>query len=398
MVNIESLTQAQRARCDEYASRWTAIGLSTEPADRPAAEAAIARIYTLAGLEPPVQILWSDSPATIWSDAARWWTDMAQVECLTQAPRSRCGESVAPGMSVTPAAWRDAMKAAMRNAMWVVVRDALMHVRRTYSFDRVPVSARRAVYEAVYIPVRDSVSANVRALLGEVIKENVVGNRLFGSVKDAAYGQHDADWLSACAYYGEVLRCDRTRLSGFMDLAKSAGWALPCRHVCFVSERHSVLHRDAQDRLHCDDGPAVAYPDGWGVWAWHGVRVSRRVIENPSSLSVQATLAERNGQLRRVMLTRIGPARLRAELPESVVDTDLDGRGMVRRLFELEGLTDRRFVSYTCPSTRTFYAAQTVPPQVRTCAEAIAWRFSALDVTASGQLSTQFDYAPAIEG
>jgi len=45
------------------------IRLSTEPADRPAAEAAIARIYTLAGLDPPVRILWTDSPATVWSDA-----------------------------------------------------------------------------------------------------------------------------------------------------------------------------------------------------------------------------------------------------------------------------------------------------------------------------------------
>ena len=112
------------------------------------------------------------------------------------------------------------MKAAMRNAMWVVVRDAMMHVLRTYSCDRVPVSAQRAVHEAVYIPVRDSVSTNVRAPLGQVIRENVVGNRLFGSVKDAARGQHDADWLSACAYYGEVLGCDRSRLSGFMRVSR----------------------------------------------------------------------------------------------------------------------------------------------------------------------------------
>ena len=98
------------------------------------------------------------------------------------------------------------------------------------------------------------------------------------------------------------------------------------------------------------------------------------------------------------MLTRIGPERLRAELSETVIDTDLDGRGMVRRLFELEGITDRRFVSYTCPSTGTLYAAQPVPPEVRTCAEAVAWRFKALDVTASGRLSKRFDYGPAIEG
>ena len=53
-------------------------------------------------------------------------------------------------MFVTPAPWRDVLKAPMRNAMWVV-RDASMHVRRTYFSDRVPVFAHRAVQEAVYI-------------------------------------------------------------------------------------------------------------------------------------------------------------------------------------------------------------------------------------------------------
>ena len=223
-----------------------------------------------------------------------------------------------------------------------------------------------------------------------------MANRLFGFVKDAAYGQHHANWLSACAYYGEVLRCDPTRLSGFLDLAKSTSWALRCRHVCFVSERHNVSHRDAQHRLHCDDGPAVLYPDGWGVWAGttfaflDGSSRTRRLF-------LQATFAECDGQLRRVMLTRVGPARFRAELPESVVDTDLEDRGMVRRLLNLKDPRTAGLRFCICPSTRTFYAAQPAFPQVRICAAAIACRLSALDVTVFGQLSTQVDYAPAIE-
>ena len=403
MTNIPDLTQAQRARCEEYAARWTAIGLSTEPADRRAAEAAIARIYALADLDPPVRIVWSDSPAAIWRDAVRWWTAMARLECLTRfAHAPGCGENFAGATSVTPAVWRQAMRAAMRNAMWVVVRDAVRNVLRSDPLgDEVSRTARGAVWDSVSTPVRDAVWLNVKRPLGDAIRQDVVGGRLFASVRDAVLGQHDADFLATCAYFREVLGCGRAWPAwrpGFVALAESAGWALPCRRVCFVSERHSILHRDAQGRLHCEDGAAVAYPDGWGVWAWHGVRVPRPVIENPASLSVPAALAERNRMVRAVMLTRIGPERLRAELSETVIDTDLDGRGMVRRLFELEGITDRRFVSYTCPSTGTLYAAQPVPPEVRTCAEAVAWRFKALDVTASGRLSKRFDYGPAIEG
>ena len=43
-TKIESLTPEQEARFDEFVDKWTAIGLSTEPADRPRAEAAIERV------------------------------------------------------------------------------------------------------------------------------------------------------------------------------------------------------------------------------------------------------------------------------------------------------------------------------------------------------------------
>jgi hypothetical protein len=42
---IESLTAAQEARFSEFVEKWTQIGLSTEPADRSRAEAAIRDMY-----------------------------------------------------------------------------------------------------------------------------------------------------------------------------------------------------------------------------------------------------------------------------------------------------------------------------------------------------------------
>ncbi|MGH8571787.1 MAG: hypothetical protein ACREX8_04310, partial [Gammaproteobacteria bacterium] len=42
--------------------RWVGMALSTEPADRPAAERAVARAYRSAGLDPPARIVWLGSP------------------------------------------------------------------------------------------------------------------------------------------------------------------------------------------------------------------------------------------------------------------------------------------------------------------------------------------------
>src|SRR6267154_2609894 len=62
MSRIEELTEAQRERIPEFVDRWTKIGLCTDPADRPRAEAAIRDMYRQGGLDPPKAIVWCGSP------------------------------------------------------------------------------------------------------------------------------------------------------------------------------------------------------------------------------------------------------------------------------------------------------------------------------------------------
>jgi len=100
---------------------------------------------------------------------------------------------------------------------------------------------------------------------------------------------------------------------------EAACWWYPHRDFIMVCERPSVIHREltrprgwGSHRLHCADGPAVAWPDGWGVYAIHGVRVpfhQRHVVERPDTITVAEIETERNAELRRVMIDRYGPAR-----------------------------------------------------------------------------------------
>ena len=68
-------------------------------------------------------------------------------------------------------------------------------------------------------------------------------------------------------------------------------------------ERSTHLSRDQQGRLHDEHGPAVAYPDGWGVWCWHGQRVPRWVIESPTP---ERIAAEDNIEVRRCAIESYG--------------------------------------------------------------------------------------------
>lgn len=59
---IESITPEQEIQLARIRDEWISCGLSTEPADRPTAEAGIRASYTAAGLEPPRFIIWLESP------------------------------------------------------------------------------------------------------------------------------------------------------------------------------------------------------------------------------------------------------------------------------------------------------------------------------------------------
>jgi hypothetical protein len=75
-------------------------------------------------------------------------------------------------------------------------------------------------------------------------------------------------------------------------------------------------------RLHRDDGPAIVWPDGWGVWSWHGTRVPQRVIERPETLTAHEVNTEENAEVRRAMLERMGMERFVREAGAIIVNTD----------------------------------------------------------------------------
>src|SRR5215471_18380124 len=78
MPQIE-LTEAQLARVPEFADRWTKIGLCTEPADRPRAEAAIREMYRQGGLDPPAKIVWPGVGVPIYNSVFACIWDSVRV-------------------------------------------------------------------------------------------------------------------------------------------------------------------------------------------------------------------------------------------------------------------------------------------------------------------------------
>src|SRR5262249_5707541 len=101
-------------------------------------------------------------------------------------------------------------------------------------------------------------------------------------------------WHSMCAY-DEAARLARLRylatyaapnkahgLAHFNELV--SGYWLG-KQVALLVRHPQVLARDPAGRLHSETGKCIAYRDGWGCYAWHGVRVPERVILAPETLT-----------------------------------------------------------------------------------------------------------------
>ena len=125
-----------------------------------------------------------------------------------------------------------------------------------------------------------------------------------------------------------------------------------------------------------DTGPALLYPDGFGIWAIHGVRVPQRVIEAPTTITAQEVAAEQNVAVRRVMIERMGTARYLREAGAVKVNTDDWGT-----LWSLDSPGDERIVMVevlnSTPEADGSFSTYwlRVPPATRTAHAAVAWTF-----------------------
>jgi hypothetical protein len=98
---------------------------------------------------------------------------------------------------------------------------------------------------------------------------------------------------------------------GITATTKSCGWWWAFKDFAVLTERPTALTRDALNRLHNETGPAIAYPDGFAVHAWHGTRVPADLIE--TGWNTDRILREPNAEIRRCAIERLGWDRFIAD-------------------------------------------------------------------------------------
>ncbi|MEV6360825.1 DUF6745 domain-containing protein [Nocardia asteroides] len=315
---------------------WRAIAATTGPGDRARAEAGVRLAYTRAGLPEPERILWAGSPA-------------AAVRLLASGI-----ETGAP------------VRETIRSGPWAAERARLHTELGAHGY-----SAHWRATGADLWEVTGSVVDRIRSgVLESAGGDRAQERRIRVLLLDAVLGQHEAAWLSA---YDTA---PGSPLAEVAAVAREAGWWWPYERVAVLSERPLELHRDEAGRLDRGDGPALAYSDGFALYAWRGMPVPAEFLDSLRSLTPQRIRDEENAELRRVMLEHYGYDRYLTESGARPIHRDETG---VLWRIELVGDEDVVMVEVVNSTpepdgTHRVYWLR-VPPTTRTAREGVAWTF-----------------------
>jgi hypothetical protein len=347
------LSSEQRAESARVIERWRAEALSTQPLDRETARAAVCAFYQAIGLPARRTVLFLSSPlachfARALIQALQGDGDLGRGKAIEQlhykrlfAAKDSLRISSLVGLEI--ARKLDAgqrLVSALEDELKSLEPQLVCGCRLINSFYSPLKSQVCDLVERELSnlgpPFDRAVDAPLADLLQKALEERPWAFSRFHMCPSFFHGGQDA-WL-AIFDYGARLGASFPYMEAYQAYALACGWMYPHDKVGLVSDRPAEIHLDAQGRVHCATGMAIRFRDGWGVHAWHGVRVPDWVIE-ARDFNVLTVESEANVERRRVMLERDYGGRsgfelyLQARNPRVIAADEVHGQP--RRLLEV---------------------------------------------------------------
>jgi hypothetical protein len=382
----QRLTPEQEAYAREFARARLAAMLSTVAISEQEVEAHLRHVYRAAGEEPPPTIRWFDSPLSFVQAGVPYYERLrAQLDkhicardCLDDCRLNwgaRVRIVVSSGgvdVSVRTSVGKATLESSVLTSVQAGVRstgDASMATSVQAILDAsvaAHVAARPGtdMWARVASIVRDSVWTDMRGRMGNSCQRTIV------QASVAAF--YNARVLDLHRFFHEVF--EENALIHLAQLNEMvSGYQLDPKEALVV-RKPTLLERDAQGRLHSASGPCIRYRDGWGVYAWHGVRVPEKLILYPGQVTREDWTQERNVEVRRAIQERLGNERFIEMVGGKQIDVGRRGK-----LIEIDLGTDdpervAHYVQVQDSSTERQYYLR-VPPSITTVDEAIAWTF-----------------------
>ena len=390
---LKKLTPEQVLLAIQVRDEWlNHVFKSDIPLDKELAIEGVKWLYSLAKMPTPyVVVLDSPRSCQIAANILKKETLFQVGDQVWEQVRGQVAEQV----------WKQ-----VRDQVWEQVRGQV----RDHVADQVAEQVWEQVMGQVWNEVGAQVAAQVRAQVAAQVWNQVgaqVGDQVAAQVADQVWKQKleyftpaaenlltDSGWVPFYDYFKRISIVEHKLLDKYIEYLKNGVfYTIFLGGAAFLCGRPEYIKRDEQNRLHCEDGPAIRWKDGYCNYFWHGVSVPEKLIERPDEIAKEDLINETNAEVRRGMMEKLGE-RFYSLLDVFEVARETMGQGEFAREAVLYRSNEPdpvageyiQYVQVTCHSTgRQFTLC--VPPNIETPGAAVAWTFG----------KTESDYAPIVE-
>lgn len=376
------LTSEQQAEAARFVTERIQTQLSTDPVNEPAVEALLAQAYVAAGLAPPTDIFWLDGPLELVAA----WTPPGVLDHIKRRLDRKVLASITPlaesaqwnGSSVwfrdaSTIVWPQVLEQVRSEVLQIIEAQGMADLKEsvaTHINDPIETAISSAVRSLIFLAVDAVTAKHTRKEAYATYGIETVSSSVSGVVRESVWCYEDAPYRAYYAYFEAYYAPNALHALDQVGQQVSGYWL--GRTIALLVRRPRLLLRDGGEQLHSATGKCVEYRDGWGIYAWHGVAVPRKVIVKPEALTREDFFRQRDIETRRVIQERMGERFVMA-LGGAVIDAGTQG---VLYEVALPHDPDRIacYVHVHDPSSQREYHLR-VPPTMTSAAEAVAWTF-----------------------
>ena len=423
MSKINHLTAEQDALIPIYQTKWQKITTSTEPIDRNKAITAITKVYSLMGKNKPAiqffaspdrvknelltqpteivvkqlgsPILTSSFSLEILADLQRqidndlWMKLSHELQPRWQAFILLLQQLGASGISEIDAQrwgelWQQLSEQQWENR-WSESEQWMRSQVKQFPGgdillgfgDNLWENFGQSAWQQIGEPIVNEINKQpwiqeLEATLKELSLPWLYISNGFGLASSLLTGL-ESNFIPLIDYCVEVLDCQHNseKLLAMNSVIKNCGLVFFFERTCLVCDRPNKISFDEQYRLHAEGEAAIAYNDGYCVYAYHGVILPEKYGRLHLNLwQASWLLTEPNAELRRVLIQGIGYARICQELQATEIDSWREYT--LLRIDNNIDVEPIHLLKMTCPSTKHIHATR-VPPNIHSAKEAITW-------------------------
>ncbi len=371
MKKINKLTPAQELLVPIYRDKWLANGRKTTRLDRAGAIAAINTIYKCAGQDGPKHFFFFPSP--IQCQLA------ANILKQTDLKKIMGGANLRANLGAN---LRDNLWANLWANLGDNLRANLGDNLRANLGDNLGDNLRDNLRDNLWANLWANLRANLEANLRDNLRDNLganlrdnLGANLELKYENIFFGNHWTWWVG---FYDFILNelftskiSEYSSFKEYIEACQNIHLFIPYKDIVFISDNPTVLNINQSGRLHADQMPAMQYSDGYSLFYLNGIKMPKEIVLSEAyQLDAHLILKEKNVEIRRELLRKIGIERICADLNAKVKDKWRD-----YELLELD-LGDGRYRPYLKminPSIGVNHI-EGVHPDCTTVKKALAWR------------------------